>query len=68
MSMPEMDGHSTYLELRRIDPKVKVILSSGYGRDERIESAIAQGIEAFIKKPFKVAGLAKVVRQVLDER
>jgi len=34
LSMPGLDGEETFHELRQIDARVRVLLSSGYSRDE----------------------------------
>ena len=35
--MPVMDGVDTFAALRKADPHVRVLLSSGYSKDEKIE-------------------------------
>ncbi|MEQ9497446.1 MAG: response regulator [Deltaproteobacteria bacterium] len=39
LSMPGMDGVDTYLELRKIDENVRVLLASGYGEIDTRERA-----------------------------
>ncbi|MFQ5518948.1 MAG: ATP-binding protein, partial [Mariprofundus sp.] len=34
MTMPKLDGHGCFRELKRINPQVKVVLSSGYNEQE----------------------------------
>ena len=34
MVMPELSGHEAFFKLKEIDPKVKVLLSSGYVAEE----------------------------------
>jgi two-component system cell cycle sensor histidine kinase/response regulator CckA len=67
MIMPEMNGGETYDRLRAIDPKVKVILSSGYGIDGTAQDILDRGCNGFIQKPFKISHLSQKLRQILDE-
>jgi CheY-like chemotaxis protein len=53
LSMPGLSGEETFRQLREIDPGVRVILSSGYDRDEargRFGTARPAG---FIQKPYR---------------
>jgi len=67
MAMPGMDGRECFAALRRIDPSVKAILSTGYGRDGRAQKAMDDGMLAFVQKPYRLAELAKAIARVLKE-
>jgi DNA-binding response OmpR family regulator len=67
MQMPKKDGKETYLELKKINEKVKVILTSGFKKDERVKEILALGIRDFIEKPYTVKQLTKAVYQALKE-
>ena len=67
MIMPEMSGSETYDKLKEIDPRIKVILSSGYTIDGDAQDILNRGCNGFIQKPFKIAYLSQKLRQVLDE-
>ena len=62
--MPKLDGMKTLVELRRIQPKVKAVLTSGYNVDELNQHYAQEGFAAFIQKPFQVETLMKVARQL----
>ena len=66
MVMPELGGRDTFRELRKIDPDVKVVLSSGYSLDGEAQAVLDDGALAFIQKPFRVADLARTVARCLD--
>jgi two-component system cell cycle sensor histidine kinase/response regulator CckA len=68
LMMPILDGEGALLELRRINPGVKVILSSGYS--ERQVSNQYTGIEPmqFVKKPYRYADLISAFRHLLDNQ
>ena len=53
MVMPDEDGATTYRLLKGINPDFKVLVSTGYGRDEKVEEILADGQNDVILKPFK---------------
>ena len=53
LSMPGLSGEETYARLRQIDPRVRVILSSGYDHDEATRRFGAEGPVGFIQKPYR---------------
>jgi PAS domain S-box-containing protein len=62
--MPEMDGSETFEELLKIDPEVKVMLSSGYSIDEKIETLLQRGLQGFIQKPFDLNVLLREIAKL----
>ena len=67
MIMPVMDGEQCYYALRAINPAAKVILSSGFGLNERAQTLLDAGVKAFVKKPYRVDELSRTVKEVLRE-
>jgi len=67
MIMPEMNGKDTYAELKRINPKVKVLLVSGYSLNKQIEELMEIGCNGFIQKPFDIVQLSQKLREVLEK-
>ncbi len=65
MTMPEMSGRECFAALREIDPNVRAILSSGYLKDERIQSMLDEGMHGFIQKPYLLSELSEAVSRVL---
>jgi CheY-like chemotaxis protein len=55
--MPDMNGAETFHRLRALDPAAKVILSSGYCRDDGIEELLRCGAVGFVQKPFEMQEL-----------
>jgi CheY-like chemotaxis protein len=62
LTMPRMDGHSTFLELQRIDPEVKVILCSGWATADVAGRFRDRPPAAFLTKPFTVPELLSALR------
>jgi two-component system cell cycle sensor histidine kinase/response regulator CckA len=68
MIMPEMGGEKTYDKLKEINPKVKVLLSSGYSIDGKAKEILEKGCDGFIQKPFTIEELSQKIREVLDKK
>jgi two-component system, cell cycle sensor histidine kinase and response regulator CckA len=66
MVMPGMNGAEIFRTLKKINPKVKVILASGYVMNKQIAAVMDQGCRAFMPKPFRLEDLSAKVREVLD--
>lgn len=65
MIMPGMGGHECFRELKRINPAVKAILSTGYGLNEKVQSLMDEGILEFVQKPYQLSQLSEAVKRVL---
>ena len=64
MIMPDMDGRDTFRKMKAINPKVNVILSSGYSLNDKVKTLIAQGASSFIQKPFDQSQLLTLIETV----
>jgi PAS domain S-box-containing protein len=67
MTMPNLDGEACFRELRRIDPQVKVIVTSGYNEQDIMTRFVGKGLAGFVQKPYSVTELLSSVRDVLRE-
>jgi CheY-like chemotaxis protein len=65
MTMPHMDGEETFRELRRIDPRVRVLLTSGYNEQDATERFAGKGLGGFIQKPYRPQELLERIRSIL---
>ncbi len=66
MIMPGLGGKETFLKLKEINPKIKVLLSSGYSTNEGVGEILKEGEGGFIQKPYRDEDLIGKVREVLD--
>jgi len=64
--LPVIDGDAVFEELRSINPKVNVVLSSGFAEQSKIASMLAQGLRGFIPKPYGRDKLLEQVRSTLE--
>jgi PAS domain S-box-containing protein len=68
MIMPDMSGEETYNRLKRINPSIKTLLSSGYSINGKTQAILNRGCNGFIQKPFNLTSLSQKVRKVLDQK
>ena len=65
--MPKKNGRDAYAEMRKIEPAIKALFTSGYTADIiHKQGLLDQGLE-FILKPVSPTELLKKVREVLDK-
>lgn len=68
MNLPEdLDGVGTLLEIRKIDPDIKAVVSSGYAIDDVISNALDLGFDAAVAKPYSVSVLRGTVNKLLGK-
>jgi CheY-like chemotaxis protein len=65
--MPYMDGPATIRALRKMDPRVKVIVSSGLDANGKAVESANLGVEAFLAKPYTAERLLKKLAEIIDE-
>ncbi len=65
MIMPGMSGGETFDRLKKIDPDIKVLLSSGYSINSQAAKILQRGCDGFIQKPFNMNQLAEKVQGIL---
>ncbi len=67
MIMPEMNGLETFIKLKKINPDIKVLLSTGYSIDEKAQEMLRQGCRGYILKPYSVIDFSHKLREVLEQ-
>ncbi|MDB4906177.1 MAG: sensory box protein [Gemmatimonadetes bacterium] len=65
MAMPVMDGPATIVALKSIDPRVKIIASSGFASNASILGAVDAGVTDFIPKPYTAETMLAMLDRVL---
>jgi DNA-binding response OmpR family regulator len=66
LSLPEGDGWQVCRQIRSINPRVKLMVTTG-AMDSRIENALKeQGIHGFIQKPCSADDMVEKIRTVLQ--
>jgi len=67
MIMPDMGGGETYDILKKINPGIKVLLSTGYSINGRAREILEQGCDGFIQKPFSIEQISQKIRELLKK-
>jgi CheY-like chemotaxis protein len=65
--MPRMNGLDCFRALKKINPDIIVIVSSGYGNDTEKRAIMDEGAKRFLQKPFKLTELSKVLAELLND-
>ena len=65
-SMPMITGANVFQELQKINPRVPVVLSSGFIDHREMAGMLAKGLRGFIPKPYTQDKLLAEIRSVLD--
>jgi len=68
LTMPHMSGEEAFRELRRIDPDVRVILTSGYSEEDTMTRFAGKGVVDFVQKPYRPGSLIAAVRGALESK
>jgi CheY-like chemotaxis protein len=66
MNMPLMGGREAFEKLREINPGVRIIILTGYGKGVLERPTFSSEINEFLQKPFQLEDLATKVRHALD--
>ncbi|HPL64244.1 MAG TPA: PAS domain S-box protein [Syntrophales bacterium] len=65
MVMPDIGGGQIFDRLKAIDPKLKIILCSGYSINGQAKQIMERGCDAFLEKPFNMQTLSDTIRKIL---
>jgi len=65
--MPGMGGKEVYIELKKINPKIKTVLASGYS-NEQAQDILDLGVSGFIRKPYTMAALSKLLSEICGNK
>jgi two-component system, cell cycle sensor histidine kinase and response regulator CckA len=68
LGLPKLDGAAVFTSLMDIDPKVKIILASGYLDPNLKSNLLRSGAKEFIQKPYSPNLVLRKIREVLDAK
>ncbi len=63
-----LGGIETMAILRRIDPEIKAVISSGYASDPVMSEYAKYGFSGVVTKPYKFDELLEVLNKVIDRK
>ena len=68
LSVPSgLGGRETIVELRKIDPGVKAVISSGYSDDPAVRDFSNHGFDEKLTKPYKIHDLKDMLEQIMNK-
>ena len=65
IKMPGKNGVDVYKELKRIIPKVPVVMMTGYSRDDMVQEGIEAGVHKIIFKPLDMDFVINLIKEVV---
>ncbi len=65
--MPHMSGREIFEALVEVDPKVRILLSSGFDKNDTAVELLERGCLAFIQKPFTLTYISEVLHRIIDK-
>jgi two-component system cell cycle sensor histidine kinase/response regulator CckA len=66
--MPRLGGPDALEQIRRINPSIPVIFTSGYSEESAmLSSLISRGAAHLLQKPYPPRDLARKIRDLLDK-
>ena len=68
LNMPGMGGIKCLNELRKMDPSVKVLITSGYPQEMNEYKASLAGTVGYITKPYKLRLLVKKTANIIENK
>ena len=68
MIMPGMGGGETFDRLKKINPDIKVLLSSGYSINGQASKILERGCDGFIQKPFNLIQLSDKIQGIIVKK
>lgn len=64
-NMPEMDGLEFVTRVRKVDKRVKIIMITTEGSFGKFETALDEGVDELIAKPFTPEQLDRKIKKLL---
>ncbi|HZY09813.1 MAG TPA: PAS domain S-box protein [Bacteroidota bacterium] len=66
MGLPKLGGWEMFLQLKKMNPDIKLILASGYLNPQIKNEMLQEGAKDFIQKPYIVNEILYRIRDVID--
>jgi PAS domain S-box-containing protein len=68
MIMPRINGRECFNEMKRINPAISTVISTGYSLENDAELLAQEGVVGFLQKPFDSEKLFAVIERALENR
>jgi DNA-binding response OmpR family regulator len=67
LTLPGISGGEILMELRKMRPSIKIVLSTAYGRDRAFADVAEPESVYYLRKPYAIEELCVLLRTVLDK-
>ena len=64
--MPQVGGHELAQRIKKMRPRIKILLTSGYPEHGAVTEKVADPCAVILQKPYPLNTLASRIRQMLD--
>jgi two-component system cell cycle sensor histidine kinase/response regulator CckA len=68
MIMPQMGGRECFYRLKKLNPRVKVLIITGFTTDGSLEDFLEEGARGIITKPFELHAFTETVQRLIAEK
>jgi len=65
---PGIDGFETYRRIRKINPRQKAIIVSGFSETDRVREMQEMGAGEFVRKPYTMEKIGRAIKKELDRK
>ncbi|MBN1655935.1 MAG: response regulator [Deltaproteobacteria bacterium] len=65
MIMPGMDGKEVFYKLKKINPNAKILIISGFDKDDNVDRLLSHGAHGYLQKPFNMQTLSKELETII---
>lgn len=66
LTMPNMTGDEVFKRMQQINPKVPVILTSGFNEQDTVQKFAGSGLAGFLQKPTSLSQMKGKIRLVME--
>ncbi|MCY3412178.1 MAG: PAS domain S-box protein [Candidatus Heimdallarchaeota archaeon] len=66
LTMPKLSGEQVFKHIRKHDPHVKIIISSGFNEKEVVNRFSGKQFSAFLQKPYGYKDLIYLINQLMN--
>ena len=63
--MPVMNGETAFYKLKKINSNIKIVISTGYENNNKIQDLLTAGAVGLLKKPYKIKSLAEILNKLI---
>jgi CheY-like chemotaxis protein len=66
LGLPGVGGDTVFRTLRKMNPRARVVLASGFVEPDVKNALMAEGVKEFIQKPYTPQSIIQCIRAILD--